>query len=62
MGVNIGKLNQPQLYNYQYDQLNRLTKMDTYRGYSTGSNNWNSLVATCAMVLPPMGEPFQWTA
>jgi hypothetical protein len=27
MGVNIGKLNQPQLYNYVYDQLNRLVSM-----------------------------------
>ncbi|WP_290708559.1 DUF6443 domain-containing protein, partial [Flavihumibacter sp. CACIAM 22H1] len=46
MGVNIGRLNQPQLYTYKYDQLNRLTRMDTYRGYSTGSNNWTSLTGT----------------
>lgn len=46
MGVNIGRLNQPQLYNYKYDQLNRLTRMDTYRGFNTGANNWNGLTAT----------------
>ncbi|MFN5647866.1 MAG: hypothetical protein ACK458_10155 [Sphingobacteriales bacterium] len=26
MGVNIGKLNQPQLYNYEYDQLCKRTQ------------------------------------
>lgn len=31
MAVNIGQFNQPQLYNYQYDQLNRIVKMDVFR-------------------------------
>jgi RHS repeat-associated protein len=46
MAVNIGKFSQPQLYNYGYDQLNRITKMDVYRGFSDANNNWNSLAAT----------------
>jgi RHS repeat-associated protein len=43
MAVNIGKFNQPQLYNYQYDQLNRIVGMDVYRGIDQTNNNWNSL-------------------
>lgn len=32
----------PLLYSYRYDQLNRLTAMQTYSGLSSGtSNNWN---------------------
>jgi RHS repeat-associated protein len=46
MAVNIGKFNQPQLYNYQYDQLNRITGMDVYRGLNETNNNWNALAAT----------------
>jgi hypothetical protein len=30
MAVNISKLNQPQLYGYSYDQLNRITGMDVW--------------------------------
>lgn len=41
MGVNIGLFNQPQLYNYQYDQLNRLVSMDTWRGFNVTGNSWN---------------------
>jgi hypothetical protein len=44
MGVNIGKLNQPQLYNYEYDQLNRLVSMQAYRGFS--GNSWSGITAT----------------
>jgi RHS repeat-associated protein len=29
------------LYNYRYDQLNRLTAMDAYRGFNTGTNSWS---------------------
>ncbi len=47
MGVNIGKLNDlgsgPQLYNYSYDQLNRITGMDAWTGFNTGSNSWTGI-------------------
>ena len=56
MAVNIGKLSAsaagsggsaPVLYNYQYDQLNRLKAMDMYKGSNSGSNLWsNGLAAT----------------
>jgi len=45
MAVNIKKFAQPQLYNYGYDQLNRITKMDVYRGLSETANNWDALAA-----------------
>lgn len=35
MGVNIGKLSNPLVYNYQYDQLNRLVHMDAWKRTST---------------------------
>jgi hypothetical protein len=45
--VNIGILNNPKLYNYHYDQLNRLTGMDVLNGTNTGLNLWtNNLTAT----------------
>jgi hypothetical protein len=40
MAVNVGKLNDPLLYNYQYDQLNRLVALDAWR--KTG-NNWSDI-------------------
>ncbi len=43
MAVNIGKLNQPQLYTYGYDQLNRIVSMDVYRGLNQDSNSWASV-------------------
>ncbi|OYW20464.1 MAG: hypothetical protein B7Z54_01075, partial [Sphingobacteriales bacterium 12-47-4] len=46
MGVTIGALNQPQLYNYQYDQLNRIVGMDVYRGLNTASNSWSAISLT----------------
>jgi RHS repeat-associated protein len=46
MAVNIGKFNQPQLYNYEYDQLNRIVGMDVYRGLDQTNNNWNSLAVS----------------
>jgi hypothetical protein len=45
MAVNIRKFSQPQLYNYKYDQLNRLTKMDVYRGLDETNNNWDAMAA-----------------
>lgn len=46
MVINIGALHQPQLYNYGYDQLNRIVKMDTYRGLDSATNNWSGLAYT----------------
>jgi len=46
MAVNIGKFNQPQLYNYKYDQLNRIRQMQANRGLDVVNNNWNSLDST----------------
>lgn len=43
MAVNVGKLNQPQLYNYRYDQLNRLVAMDAYRGLDQTNNSWSAI-------------------
>ena len=40
MAVNVGALNNPLLYNYQYDQLNRLVAMDAWK--KTG-NAWSNL-------------------
>lgn len=36
----------PQLYNYRYDQLNRITAMDAYRGYDTTANSWSAMSVT----------------
>jgi hypothetical protein len=41
MAVNIGVLNNPKLYNYEYDQLNRITGMVTFNGTNTGLNLWS---------------------
>lgn len=50
MAVNIGVLNTnggtPMLYNYQYDQLNRIVGMDAFAGVNTGNNLWDNLTAT----------------
>jgi YD repeat-containing protein len=43
MAVNIGKLNAPLLYNYQYDQLNRLVAMDAFTGLNQANNTWSPL-------------------
>ncbi len=43
MGVNIHGLNNPLLYNYQYDQLERLVHMD---GWYRNGNPWASIVKT----------------
>jgi len=39
MAVNIGKFS-PMLYNYHYDQLNRIVGMDAYRGLNQTNNTW----------------------
>jgi RHS repeat-associated protein len=36
----------PQLYNYSYDQLNRITGMDVYRGLNQATNSWAALALT----------------
>jgi len=49
MAVNIGSFNGPRLYNYEYDQLNRIAAMDVLNGSNanTGLNLWdNGLTAT----------------
>src|SRR4029077_16857446 len=43
MLTNVGKLNQPLLYNYQYDQLNRLVSMDAFTGLNQTNNTYPSL-------------------
>jgi RHS repeat-associated protein len=48
MAVNIRKFNSAAgtagdsalLYNYKYDQLNRIKEMDAFRGLNTGTNSW----------------------
>ena len=40
MGVSVRKLSNPLLYNYQYDQLNRLIHMDAWNRTSTG---WSAI-------------------
>ena len=45
MTVNIGKFNNPVLYNYKYDQLNRLKEMDAWyapANFNT-TNNWSGM-------------------
>jgi RHS repeat-associated protein len=43
MVVGIPKLGETRLYNYGYDQLNRLTKMDAWTGYNTATHSWGTL-------------------
>ncbi|AXY74707.1 hypothetical protein D3H65_12250 [Paraflavitalea soli] len=31
------------LYNYKYDQLNRVKQLDTYKGYNGSTNSWSAL-------------------
>jgi RHS repeat-associated protein len=54
MAVNIGQLyaydsshwRGPMLYNYRYDQLNRITGMDAFYGLNQSGNSWSALTAT----------------
>jgi YD repeat-containing protein len=46
MAVNIKALNSPRLYTYSYDQLNRLTGMDSWTGLDTTNNNWSGLATS----------------
>ncbi|HEY1201920.1 MAG TPA: hypothetical protein VGE79_13100, partial [Niastella sp.] len=32
-------------YNYRYDQLNRLTGQDVYKGFDTAANSWNGMTS-----------------
>ena len=40
MAVNIPKLGNPMLYGYQYDQLNRIVRMDAFTGLSNAANTF----------------------
>lgn len=40
--VNLPKLGAPQLYGYQYDQLNRIVGMDAFGGFNATTNGWES--------------------
>ncbi|MBC7390409.1 MAG: hypothetical protein H7329_14425, partial [Opitutaceae bacterium] len=46
MAVNIPKVGEPLLYKYSYDQLNRITGMDAYRGLNVVSNTWTPISTT----------------
>jgi RHS repeat-associated protein len=34
------------LYSYKYDQLNRITAMNTYKGFNATNNSWTGITAT----------------
>jgi len=46
MAINIDQFNQPQIYNYKYDQLNRITGMNVYRNLNQVINQWDTLNAS----------------
>ncbi len=46
MAVNIGKFNEPILYAYSHDQLNRMTGMDAFKGLNESTNSWNGMFPT----------------
>ncbi len=51
MVVNIPKLDNTTnsgalLYNYKYDQLNRIREMDVFKGFNSTNNGWASMAAT----------------
>ncbi len=46
MAVNIGTFNNPLLYNYGYDHLNRLSSMDVFTGLNQSTNDWSALRPT----------------
>jgi YD repeat-containing protein len=46
MVVNIGKFNNPLMYNYTYDQLNRITQLDVDSGFNQSTNTWNMTPAS----------------
>lgn len=43
MSVNIAKLDNPLLYNYRYDVLNRIKGMDALSGLQPGTNTWQPI-------------------
>lgn len=46
MFVNIPKLGNPNLYGYEYDQLNRLVSMDAFGGFNNTTNGWTNATPT----------------
>ena len=46
MVVGIPKLGETKLYNYGYDQLNRLVSMDAWKGYDAITSSWEGLQKT----------------
>jgi RHS repeat-associated protein len=50
MMVNIAALNEPVLHNYKYDQLNRLTGMNTYSGFRFQTNDWGTATDTLPLL------------
>jgi RHS repeat-associated protein len=50
MMVNIAALNEPVLHNYRYDQLNRLTGMNTYSGFRFQTNDWGTASDTLPLL------------
>jgi len=46
MVVGIPKLGETKLYNYGYDQLNRIVSMDAWGGYNTASLSWADMTTS----------------
>jgi RHS repeat-associated protein len=46
IAVNIGKFSNPLLYAYTFDQLNRITGLDAFKGLNESGNNWSGLFST----------------
>ena len=44
--MGIPKLGETKLYNYRYDQLNRLVSMDAWKGYDAVNGHWEGLQKT----------------
>jgi hypothetical protein len=41
-------------YNYKYDQLNRLTRMDAFQGFNSSTNSWSAMTAVPAALKEPV--------
>ncbi len=46
MVVGIPKLGETKLYNFNYDQLNRIVRMDAWKGYDPATGSWSGLQKT----------------
>lgn len=44
--VGIPKLGETKLYNYSYDQLNRIVRMDAWNGFDAATSNWENIDRT----------------